>query len=202
MDTGTIIGIVIAVVVILIIIGVIVFFAQKRNKKRKLEEQEEHRRQAAELRQGAQVSSVEAREREADAMQAQAEAQRADAEAERAKIEAERLRQDAERRQQDAQGIRQESEATLRKADELDPDINTKDGDSRSDRHHDGGAGRGDADTARRANTDTIRGTDPGVDTTREGDASAAQGDEAGRHVDDSRYTDGPRRGEGGSHSI
>jgi hypothetical protein len=53
-----------------------------------------------------------------------------EAEAQRAEVEAERLRREAAERQSDAQSLREETMNHSRRADELDPDVDTRSRDS------------------------------------------------------------------------
>ncbi len=119
METSQLIWIIIGIVVVLAVIGLVVALGRKRRQARVEHQKEKGRQQAAEIRQKAQDTELEAREREARAAMADAEAQRAE-------VEAERLRREASERQSDAQVLREETVNHSRKADELDPDIDTQ----------------------------------------------------------------------------
>jgi uncharacterized protein HemX len=122
-ETSQLIWIIIGIVVVLAVIGLLVALGRKRRQAHLEHQKEKSRQQAAEIRQKAQDTELEAREREARAAMADAEAQRAE-------LEAERLRREASERQSDAQSLREETMHHARRADELDPDVDTKRRDS------------------------------------------------------------------------
>jgi hypothetical protein len=77
---------------------------------------ERDRFRAGELREKAEVSTVEASSREADAAAARAEA-------EQARVAAEQLERQAQEHERDAGEVRAEAGDRLAKADEIDPDV-------------------------------------------------------------------------------
>jgi FtsZ-interacting cell division protein ZipA len=110
--------IIIAVVVLAIIVAVVM----AANKKKK----ERNRTRAGELREEAATKATEVQQREAHARETEAEAAASRAEADRRQAEADRLEAEARERQQVAASHREEHEESLRRADELDPDVDTK----------------------------------------------------------------------------
>ena len=77
---------------------------------------ERNRHRAGELREEAEVSGIEASQREADAAAARAEA-------EEARVAAEQLERQAQQHERDAGQVRSEAGERLAKADEIDPDV-------------------------------------------------------------------------------
>ena len=76
------------------------------------------RYRANELREEAEVSGIEASQREADAAAARADA-------EEARVAAEQLERQAQQHERDAGQVRSEAGERLAKADEIDPDVET-----------------------------------------------------------------------------
>lgn len=109
MDSGQLLWIIIVVVVALAIVGLVVFFGRKRKLKA-------DRHRAVEMRQEAETAELGAREGEAKAARAEADAQQAE-------VDAERLRREARDGQEEARTVREGSQARVREADELDPDV-------------------------------------------------------------------------------
>jgi hypothetical protein len=112
------IWVIIAVVVIAVIVAVVV--AGSRKKK------ERDRVRAGELREQAAAQASGLQQREAAARETEAEAAAARAEAERKQAEAERLEAQAGDRHRAAGAAREEHQEHLRRADQVDPDVNTK----------------------------------------------------------------------------
>jgi FtsZ-interacting cell division protein ZipA len=110
---------VIIAVVVIALIALLVTMAGRKKKER-------NREHAGELRQQAAARAPEVKEREARARETEAEAAAARAEADRKQAEADRLEAQAQDRHQAAGEVRDEHHEHLRKADELDPDVNTK----------------------------------------------------------------------------
>jgi type II secretory pathway pseudopilin PulG len=112
MDTSTWIWIIVAILVVLIIVGVIAAMAGKKR-------QESHRTRAGELREqaGAQATGVQQRE---------ADARGTSARAEQARAEADRLSAEARDKESTAAEYRENQADSLREADRLDPDVDTK----------------------------------------------------------------------------
>jgi type II secretory pathway pseudopilin PulG len=118
MESNTLLWIIVAVVVIAVIAAVVI----TRGRKRRAETQ---RTEAAQLRDTSADHHLKLQEHEASAAQAEAEARRVRAEADQRAAEAKRLEVEAQRRDQDRGSAREEHEATLRRADALDPDVRT-----------------------------------------------------------------------------
>jgi membrane protein involved in colicin uptake len=95
-------------------------------RKRKVEG---NRQRAGALREEARESAPSLQKREAHARETEAEAAAARAEAERKQAEAQRLAAEAEERRNAAAAHRDEHEERLRRADELDPDVDTRNDD-------------------------------------------------------------------------
>ena len=112
------IWVIVAVVVILVIAALLTV---GRNTKRSRD-----RSRADTMREEAAVRAPELRQREAHARETEAEAAAARAEADRRQAEAERLEAQAEDRHRHAGELRGEHEEHLRRADEVDPDVDTK----------------------------------------------------------------------------
>jgi len=128
MDTSVLIWIIVAVVVVAVIVGIVLMTSRRRA---------EHQRQvqhdkAEKLREEARQAELAAREREAKAAQvradsasAAAEAAQAKARAQQADVEARRLADSVGEHDSDAAKQRQAQAEALRKADEIDPLVNT-----------------------------------------------------------------------------
>jgi flagellar biosynthesis/type III secretory pathway M-ring protein FliF/YscJ len=114
------IWIVIAVVVIVIIVIVVVVLVRRG---RVVARANEHRAQR--IREDAHNDELATREREAEAMRVKADADRAKADAQKAQVEAERLQRAGVDKQADAERMRSDVDGRLRRADELDPNIDT-----------------------------------------------------------------------------
>jgi hypothetical protein len=110
---------VIVALVVLALIAALVVAANKKKKERNRTHAERIRHEAAAASTGIQQREAEARETEARAAQARAEADRKQA-------EADKLQSEAVERQRTAESHREEHHENLRRADELDPDVNTK----------------------------------------------------------------------------
>jgi hypothetical protein len=142
-----IIWVVIAIVVIAILAAIVLAGGKKKK--------ERDREHAGELRDQAAARAPELKKTEAHARETEAQAAAARAEADRKQAEADRLEAEATNRHQSAAEIRDEHQEHLRKADELDPDVNTKSEDytgpdtaatvsaraAERDDHHDDGQG-------------------------------------------------------------
>jgi len=152
------IWLIIAVVVIAIIIAVVA--ATRRRK------QTVNRERAGELREQAAAQATGVQQRHAHAQETEAAAAAARAEADRKQAEAQRLEAEAEERRRTAEGYRSEHQETLQRADELDPDVNT-----RSDEY----AGPQGAVPAGGADQGTTEGTTGG--TTAGGTTGGTTGD-------------------------
>ena len=112
----------IIVIVAVIVVAIIVALVLAANKKKK----ERDRVHAGELREEAATQASGLQQREARARETEAEAAAARAEADRKQAEAERLSAQADDHHRDAGAAREEHEDHLRRADEVDPDVNTK----------------------------------------------------------------------------
>jgi uncharacterized protein HemX len=110
MDTTALIVLIVAIVVVIIIIVVLVAVFGRRRKR------EADRVKAANMRENAVDSQLDAKEREANAARAAADAKQAE-------VNAERLRREAASQQGDAQSARAEADEQVRKADDIDPDV-------------------------------------------------------------------------------
>lgn len=115
---------VIWVIVAIVVVAVIVALVAASNKKK----QERNRIRAGELREEAATQATTVQKREAHARETEAKAAAARAEADRKQAEADRLEAEAHERQQAAAGHREEHQESLRRADELDPDVDTRSG--------------------------------------------------------------------------
>lgn len=109
------------IVIVLVLIGVVFALVSTTRKRRETA----HREHAGELREQAAAQATGLQQREAQAKETEARAAQARAEAERKQAEAQRLEAEAAERQRHAEGYREEHHETLRKADELDPDVDT-----------------------------------------------------------------------------
>ncbi|MGH3477978.1 MAG: hypothetical protein ACRDQD_14195, partial [Nocardioidaceae bacterium] len=87
---------------------------------------DQNRVRAAELREQANAQATGVQQREAAARETEAKAAQARAEADRKAAEAERLEAEARDRETTAAGYREHREDSLRRADELDPDVDHK----------------------------------------------------------------------------
>ena len=130
METSTIVWIIVGIVVVAAIVVIAVLVTSRQRREAHLEAE---RTKAAELRQSAYESDVARREREAEAARAAAAAKQAEADAMQARLESERLARESASHQSDAQQLRTEADERLRKADAVDPDVDTdaRDGDTR-----------------------------------------------------------------------
>jgi len=149
-DSGQLIGIIIAIIVVLAILAAAVVLGRKRK-------EGANRNRAVEMREQAKAEELGAKEREAKAM-------RAEADAKQAEVEAERLREEARGRQAEAADVRAGVQEQRRKADELDPDVVTTERggkDDGEDMRRDRGA---------RNPVDTEPGTRPAPDDHPHGD--------------------------------
>lgn len=113
------------VIVAIIVIAVIAAVVAASSKRKK----EQNRTRASELREQAAAQATGVQQREAHARETEARAAEARAEAERKQAEAERLEAEARDRHETAAGYREQHAENLRRADELDPDVHTRDED-------------------------------------------------------------------------
>jgi hypothetical protein len=110
------------VIVAIIVIAVIAAVVAASNKRKR----EQNRTRAGELREQAAAQATGLQQREAHARETEARAAEARAEAERKQAEADRLEAEARDRHETAAGYRDQHEENLRRADELDPDVDTR----------------------------------------------------------------------------
>ncbi len=110
------------VIIAIVVVAIIAAVLAAANKKK----QERNRSRAAELREQATAQATGLQQREAHAKETEAQAAQARAEAERKQAEAERLEAEAQDRHQTAAGYREQHVDNLRRADELDPDVDTR----------------------------------------------------------------------------
>jgi len=110
------------VIVAIIVIAVIAAVVAASTKRK----QERNRTRAGELREQAAAQATGLQQREAHARETEARAAEARAEAERKQAEAERLAAEAHDRHETAAGYRDQHAENLRRADELDPDVDTR----------------------------------------------------------------------------
>lgn len=116
MDTGSLLLI---VVVAVVVVAAVAFAVKASTSKRK----ERDRTRAAELREQASAQATGVAQHETHAREAAAAAEEARAEAERKVAEADRLEAEAADREAAATRVREEHRENLRRADELDPDV-------------------------------------------------------------------------------
>ena len=109
------------VIVAIIVIAVIAAVVAASTKRK----QEQKRTRAGELREQAAAQATGLQQREAHARETEARAAEARAEADRKQAEAERLEAEARDRHETAAGYRDQHAENLRRADELDPDVDT-----------------------------------------------------------------------------
>jgi flagellar biosynthesis/type III secretory pathway M-ring protein FliF/YscJ len=114
------IWVIVAVLVVVVIAAIVAAGARKKR--------ERDRMRALEMREQAAEREPEVRQREAHARETEAEAAAARAEADRKQAEAERLAAAAEDRHRVAGEAREEHQEHLRRADEVDPDVDHKAG--------------------------------------------------------------------------
>src|SRR3954454_12588131 len=133
---------VIWVIVAIIVIAIVVALLIAANKKKT----ERNRSRAGELREQASQQATEVQAREARARETEASAAAARAEADRKQAEADRLAAEAQDRQKTAAEAREQHLDHLRRADELDPDVNTKSDDYRPGYGTDGTGANGGTD--------------------------------------------------------
>ena len=110
------------VIVAIIVIAVIAAVVAASTKRKR----EQNRTRAGELREQAAAQATGLQQREAHARETEARAAEARAEAERKQAEADRLEAEARDRHETAAGYRDQHEENLRRADELDPDVDTR----------------------------------------------------------------------------
>jgi hypothetical protein len=111
------------VIVAIILIAVIAAVVAASTKRKRAK----NRTRAGELREQAAAQATGLQQREAHARETEARAAEARAEADRKQAEAERLEAEARDRHQTAAGYRGQHVENLRRADELDPDVDTTD---------------------------------------------------------------------------
>jgi hypothetical protein len=109
---------VIVAIIVIAVIAAVVAAATKRK-------QAKNRTRAGELREQAAAQATGLQQREAHARETEARAAEARAEADRKQAEAERLEAEARDRHETAAGYRGQHVENLRRADELDPDVDT-----------------------------------------------------------------------------
>ena len=109
------------VIVAIIVIAVIAAVVAASTKRKR----EQHRTRAGELREQAAAQATGLQQREAHARETEARAAEVRAEAERKQAEADRLEAEARDRHETAAGYRDQHAENLRRADELDPDVDT-----------------------------------------------------------------------------
>jgi hypothetical protein len=109
------------VIVAIIVIAVIAAVVAASTKRK----QAQNRTRAGELREQAAAQATGLQQREAHARETEARAAEARAEAERKQAEADRLEAEARDRHETAAGYRDQHAENLRRADELDPDVDT-----------------------------------------------------------------------------
>ena len=112
------IWVIVAIIVIAVIAAVIAASTKRK--------QQQRRTRAGELREQAAAQATGLQQREAHARETEARAAEARAEADRKQAEAERLEAEARDRHETAAGYRDQHAENLRRADELDPDVDTK----------------------------------------------------------------------------
>src|SRR3954471_12080788 len=151
---------VIWVIVAIIVIAVIAALVMAANKKKT----ERNRTRAGELRERASEQATEVQDREARARETEASAAAARAEADRKQAEADRLAAEAQARQRTAAESREQHQEHLRRADELDPDVNTKSDDYRPGYGTDGTGSNGEATTVTHpdGSTEAVNSPDAG----------------------------------------
>ena len=110
------------VIVAIIVIAVIAAVVAASTKRKK----QQNRTRAGELREQAAAQATGLQQREAHARETEARAAEARAEAERKQAEADRLEAEARDRHETAAGYRDQQAENLRRADELDPDVDTR----------------------------------------------------------------------------
>jgi len=110
------------VIVAIIVIAVIAAVVAASTKRKK----QQNRTRAGELREQAAAQATGLQQREAHARETEARAAEARAEAERRQAEADRLEAEARDRHETAAGYRDQHAENLRRADELDPDVDTR----------------------------------------------------------------------------
>lgn len=108
------------IIVALVVIALVAVIAVMANRKKR----ERNRAQATELREKARHEATDIQRKEALARETEAKAAAARAEADRRAAEAERLEAEAQQRAHAAGQRRDEHQEQLRRADELDPDVN------------------------------------------------------------------------------
>jgi FtsZ-interacting cell division protein ZipA len=110
------------IIVVLVLIAVVVGLVSASRKRRETA----HRERAEELRDHAATQATDLQQHDARAKETEARAAQAKAEAERKQAEAERLEAEAADRRRAAEDHREQHHETLREADELDPDVDTR----------------------------------------------------------------------------
>ena len=110
------------VIVAIVVIAVIAAVVAVSNKRK----QEQKRTRAGELREQAAAQASGLQQREAHARETEARAAEARAEADRKRAEADRLEAEASDRHKTTDGYREQHVENLRRADELDPDVDTQ----------------------------------------------------------------------------
>jgi len=198
-----VIWLIVAIVVIALIAALLVVASRKKK--------ERDRVQAGELREQAAAQATGVQKRQAHAKETEAEAAAARAEADRKQAEAERLGAEAEERRRVANSESKQHEEHLRRADELDPDVNTRSNDYDGPDTRTTGTGVGGAQRDGASSDGTRTFTEPdgtehrGVDGETAGTTYDGTGDSTG----DSRGETGGTRGDvpgrgttGGSHSV
>lgn len=200
---------VIVALVVLAIVAAVVMAAGKKKKER-------NRLEADRLREEAAARGPELQKREAAARETEAEAAAARAEAERRQAQADRLEAEAADRHRAVGDVRDEHHGRLQKADELDPDVDTRSkeysgpdtaatinarADHRNGRQESHQAGHHDDHD----DAPVVEGSAPHRDTTPDR-LETHQGDDSGDHLRDSQHDDRPNGANpdqsGGAHRI
>jgi hypothetical protein len=196
------------VIVAIILIAVIAAVVAASTKRKRAK----NRTRAGELREQAAAQATGLQQREAHARETEARAAQARAEADRKQAEADRLEAEARDRHETAAGYRGQHVENLRRADELDPDVDTKDeryeppaapagttgATTDSHRAHD----RPDGETAPGQSPDvTHEHTDDGTTVTHPDGSTETVTGSPGRSTDDQAKGDpSDPRLEGGTH--
>jgi preprotein translocase subunit SecF len=123
-------------IIAIVVVAIIAAIVMAGNKKKK----ERDRSRAGELREEAAVKATDVQQHDARARETEARAAEARAESERKQAEADRLAAQAQDRTRTADEHREEHQEHLRRADELDPDV-----DHKSDEYAGPGVGDGAA---------------------------------------------------------
>jgi FtsZ-interacting cell division protein ZipA len=127
-DSTTLTWIVVAIVALLLLALLAWFLARRSSAAREEQRREAQREESAELRRKAEYDRISMQEREASAQKLDAEARMSQAEADRKAAEAAQLQQEAQERSAKVGEDRAQFEEHRRRADVLDPDVDTRPG--------------------------------------------------------------------------